>query len=81
MLYLVSSWVSHLLDETAYAEVISHGINTDELAANSRLASCCVQYLTMCLIYPKRMRVTMLWQYVGARYLQYLLAVLRQVVA
>jgi len=80
VLDLVSSSVSHLLDEAAYAEVISHGINTDELAANSRLAAAASNTSTMCLICPKRMRVTMLWQYVGARYLQYLLAVLRQVV-
>ncbi|WP_107954338.1 hypothetical protein [Sphingomonas faeni] len=45
MLDLVSSWVNHLLDETAYAEVISHGINADKLAANSRLDRFCVQYL------------------------------------
>lgn len=35
---LMSSWVSHLPDDVAYAEVIGHGMNADELAANPRLA-------------------------------------------
>jgi SAM-dependent methyltransferase len=37
VLDLMSSWVSHLPDEVAYAKVIGHGMNTAELAANSRL--------------------------------------------
>jgi hypothetical protein len=35
---LMSSWVSHLPDDVAFAEVIGHGMNTDELAANPRLS-------------------------------------------
>lgn len=37
ILDLMSSWVSHLPDDVAYAEVIGHGMNTRELAANARL--------------------------------------------
>jgi SAM-dependent methyltransferase len=34
---LMSSWISHLPDEVAYGEVIGHGMNAEELAANPRL--------------------------------------------
>jgi len=34
---LMSSWVSHLPADVAYAEVIGHGMNAVELAANPRL--------------------------------------------
>jgi SAM-dependent methyltransferase len=34
---LMSSWVSHLPPEIRYAEVIGHGMNAEELAANRRL--------------------------------------------
>ncbi len=37
VLDLMSSWVSHLPDDVAYAEVIGHGMNAAELAANRRL--------------------------------------------
>lgn len=37
LLDLMSSWVSHLPSEAAYAEVIGHGMNEAELAANPRL--------------------------------------------
>jgi SAM-dependent methyltransferase len=37
LLDLMSSWVSHLPAEVAYAEVIGHGMNAEELAANPRL--------------------------------------------
>jgi len=37
VLDLMSSWVSHLPDDVAYAEVIGHGMNATELAANPRL--------------------------------------------
>ncbi len=37
VLDLMSSWVSHLPDEVDYAEVIGHGMNEAELAANPRL--------------------------------------------
>ena len=41
----MSSWVSHLPDEIAYAEVIGHGMNADELAANPQLTRRFVQDL------------------------------------
>jgi hypothetical protein len=37
VLDLMSSCVSHLPDEVAYADVIGHGMNAEELAANPRL--------------------------------------------
>ena len=37
VLDLMSSWVSHLPDEQTFAEVIGHGLNGAELAANPRL--------------------------------------------
>lgn len=37
VLDLMSSCVSHLPSEVAYAEVIGHGMNSEELAANPRL--------------------------------------------
>jgi hypothetical protein len=37
LLDMMSSWVSHLPDGVAYAEVIGHGMNAAELAANPRL--------------------------------------------
>ena len=36
LLDLMGSWVSHLPDDVAYAEVIGHGMNAEELAANPR---------------------------------------------
>ena len=36
LLDLMSSWVSHLPPEVRYAEVIGHGMNAEELAANPR---------------------------------------------
>jgi SAM-dependent methyltransferase len=37
LLDLMSSWVSHLPSDVSYAEVIGHGMNDSELAANPRL--------------------------------------------
>jgi hypothetical protein len=45
LLDLMSSWVSHLPPETEYAEVIGHGMNATELAANPRLNRWFVQNL------------------------------------
>ena len=45
VLDLMSSWVSHLPPEVAYAEVIGHGMNADELNANARLGRRFVQDL------------------------------------
>jgi hypothetical protein len=45
LLDLMSSWVSHLPPETDYTEVIGHGMNAEELAANPRLNRCFIQNL------------------------------------
>jgi SAM-dependent methyltransferase len=45
LLDLMSSWVSHLPPEIDYAEVIGHGMNAAELAANPRLTRWFVQNL------------------------------------
>jgi SAM-dependent methyltransferase len=45
ILDLMSSWVSHLPPEVAFAEVIGHGMNAEELAANPRLNRYFVQNL------------------------------------
>jgi SAM-dependent methyltransferase len=45
ILDLMSSWVSHLPPEIAYHEVIGHGMNAEELAANPRLDRRFVQNL------------------------------------
>ncbi|WCS28530.1 methyltransferase domain-containing protein (plasmid) [Methylobacterium sp. NMS14P] len=45
VLDLMSSWVSHLPDEVAYASVTGHGLNAAELAANPRLTRHLVQDL------------------------------------
>ncbi|MGH6955389.1 MAG: class I SAM-dependent methyltransferase [Caulobacteraceae bacterium] len=42
---LMSSWVSHLPEDVSYAEVIGHGMNAEELAANPRLTRWFVQDL------------------------------------
>lgn len=45
VLDLMSSWISHLPPETAYAEVVGHGMNRAELQANPRLDRWWVQDL------------------------------------
>lgn len=45
VLDLMSSWISHLPDDRAYAEVVGHGMNAEELAANPRLDRWFVQDL------------------------------------
>ena len=45
LLDLMSSWVSHLPPEIGYAQVIGHGMNAEELAANPRLDCWFVQDL------------------------------------
>ncbi len=45
ILDLMSSWVSHLPEEAAFAQVVGHGMNADELAANPRLSRWFVQDL------------------------------------
>src|SRR6516162_1610724 len=45
LLDLMSSWVSHLPPDIGYKEVIGHGMNAAELAANPRLSRWFVQNL------------------------------------
>src|ERR1041385_8867973 len=45
LLDLMSSWVSHLPADLDYAEIIGHGMNATELAANPRLSRWFVQNL------------------------------------
>lgn len=45
ILDLMSSWVSHLPDDRVYAQVVGHGMNAEELAANPRLDRWFVQNL------------------------------------
>ena len=45
VLDLMSSWVSHLPDDRRYTEVVGHGMNAQELAANPRLDRWFVQDL------------------------------------
>jgi SAM-dependent methyltransferase len=47
VLDLMSSWVSHLPEDVAYASVIGHGMNAEELAANPRLSRWFVQDLNL----------------------------------
>jgi SAM-dependent methyltransferase len=54
ILDLMSSWVSHLPDDVAYAEVVGHGMNAAELAANPRLARWFVQDLNADPVLPLR---------------------------
>jgi SAM-dependent methyltransferase len=49
---LMSSWVSHLPDDVAYAEVIGHGMNAEELAANPQLTRWFVQDLNADPVLP-----------------------------
>ncbi len=43
----MSSWVSHLPEDIAYASVVGHGMNEEELAANPRLSRWFVQDLNI----------------------------------
>src|SRR5271169_88987 len=52
LLDLMSSWVSHLPPDIAYAHVIGHGMNAEELAANPRLSRWFVQNLNRNPILP-----------------------------
>jgi SAM-dependent methyltransferase len=47
VLDLMSSWVSHLPEDIAYASVVGHGMNEEELAANPRLTRWFVQDLNI----------------------------------
>jgi SAM-dependent methyltransferase len=52
ILDLMSSWVSHLPEDVAYASVTGHGMNAEELAANPRLSRWFVQDLNIDPVLP-----------------------------
>jgi len=52
ILDLMSSWVSHLPPDVEYGEVIGHGMNAEELAANPRLSRWFVQDLNRDPVLP-----------------------------
>lgn len=52
LLDLMSSWVSHLPEDVTYASVIGHGMNAEELAANTRLSLWFVQDLNLEPVLP-----------------------------
>jgi SAM-dependent methyltransferase len=52
ILDLMSSWVSHLPAEVAFARVAGLGMNAEELAANARLTDFCVQDLNVHPVLP-----------------------------
>ncbi|MDO8910913.1 MAG: methyltransferase domain-containing protein [Phenylobacterium sp.] len=81
VLDLMSSWVSHLPPEVAYGEVIGHGMNPEELAANPRLTRWFVQDLNRdprLDLADKSLDAAMIC--VGIQYLQQPVDVLAQVV-
>ena len=77
---LMSSWVSHLPDDAAYGEVVGHGMNAEELAANPRLDRWFVQDLNdVPDLSEGDGRYDAVLICVGVQYLQHPLTVLREV--
>jgi hypothetical protein len=80
ILDLMSSWVSHLPSEIAYGEIIGHGMNATELAANPRLDRRFVQNLNRDATLPLAdASVDAAMICVSIQYLQQPVAVLREV--
>jgi hypothetical protein len=80
LLDLMSSWISHLPPEVSYSEVIGHGMNAEELAANPRLARWFVQDLNATPALPLEdasLDAAMIC--VGVQYLQRPIEALREV--
>ena len=81
LLDLMSSWVSHLPPDIDYAEIIGHGMNAEELAANPRLSRWFVQNLNHDPKLPLAERsIDAVMICVSIQYLQQPVAVLREVV-
>jgi hypothetical protein len=80
LLDLMSSWVSHLPSHVSYAEVIGHGMNDAELAANLRLGRRFVQDLNRnpCLFLGDSC-IDAAMMCVSIQYLQQPVALLREV--
>ena len=80
LLDLMSSWVSHLPKDVVYAEVIGHGMNAEELAANPRLNRWFVQNFNRDTALPlEDASVDAAMICVSIQYLQQPVAVLREV--
>src|SRR5437764_9478722 len=80
LLDLMSSWVSHLPPEIEYAEVIGHGMNAAELAANPRLSRWFVQNLNRDSALPLADNsIDAVTICVSIQYLQQPVAVLREI--
>jgi hypothetical protein len=80
LLDLMSSWVSHLPPEIEFAEVIGHGMNATELAANPRLNRWFVQNLNRDTRLPlETARTDAAMICVSIQYLEQPVAVLRDV--
>jgi SAM-dependent methyltransferase len=80
VLDLMSSWISHLPSDVAYGEVIGHGMNEEELAANPRLTRRFVQNLNADPVLPlDSASVDAAAICVSIQYLQQPVAVLREV--
>jgi SAM-dependent methyltransferase len=79
VLDLMSSWVSHLPDGLDL-EVVGHGMNAEELAANPRLGRCFVQDLNRDAVLPEPDEAfDAVLVCVGVQYLQQPLAVFREI--
>jgi hypothetical protein len=79
VLDLMSSWISHLPAEVAYGEVIGHGMNAEELAANPRLDRWFIQDLNQDPVVPlgdASLDAAMIC--VGVQYLQQPVAVMSE---
>ena len=80
LLDLMSSWVSHLPPDVTYVEVIGHGMNATELAANPRLSRWFMQNLNNRTTLPLTdASVDAVTICVSVQYLQQPVAVLREV--
>src|SRR5215469_15209309 len=80
LLDLMSSWVSHLPPDIQYAEVIGHGMNAEELAANPRLSRWFTQNLNRGTALPLAdASIDAAMMCVSIQYLQHPVAVLREV--
>lgn len=80
VLDLMSSWVSHLPPDLPLREVIGHGMNADELAANPRLSRWFVQDLNRDAELPlESASIDAVLLCVGVQYLQHPLEVFAEV--
>ncbi len=80
ILDLMGSWVSHLPGDVAYRQVIGHGMNTEELAANPMLSGYFVQDLNENSVLPlETASVDGVTVCVSVQYLQRPVAVFREV--